>query len=227
VSSSGESYSIVPFLGLKHPVSGGLHLLGAAAAALAAAGMIISSVHRGTPWHVLSAAVFGGTLFLLYASSSTYHLLALSSRATQMVRRIDHSVIYLFIAGTYTPFFLVPLRGGSGWPLLAFMWLFAIVGVCLKLLWFGSSRWMRIGLYLLMGWMCVPLLPRMFGVLGGGGFAWLAGGGLAYSVGAVIYALKRPDPFPRIFGYHEIWHLAVLLGSACHFWMIRRYVLGL
>jgi len=220
------AYAIRPYWGLKHPASGLLHLTGAIFAAATTLWTVLDPASSQSAWHVVSALIFGLSMFLLYSASSTYHLLHASEKRTKLLRQLDHSMIYVFIAGCYTPFCLVPFRGTFGLYLLALVWLLAGAGVAVKLFWLESSRWIRIGLYLLMGWMSVVIMPQLLAVLQGGGFTWLALGGAAYTIGAVVYALKKPDPLPEIFGFHEIWHLLVLAGSFSHFWMIKAYVLS-
>ena len=211
---------------LREPVSGLTH---GAGAVLALAGLVwlLQLGNERTGWHTVSFAVFGATMVLLYTSSTLYHLLPLSDRGVQRLRRLDHSMIYVFIAGCYTPICLVPLRAGWGWAVLGTIWGLACLGVALKLLWLEASRWVRIALYLAMGWLSVALLPTLWQLLPGTGFAWLAAGGLAYTVGSVVYALERPNPFPSVLGFHEIWHVFVMAGTFCHFWLMRDCILYL
>jgi hemolysin III len=133
-------------------------------------------------------------------------------------------MIFVLIAGTYTPICLVPLRGAWGWSLFGIVWGMALVGLVLKLFWIQAPRWLSTSIYLLMGWICVIAIYPIVQTVPTGGVIWLAMGGLFYSIGAIIYGIKWPDPFPRVFGFHAIWHLFVLGGSFCHFWMIYSYV---
>lgn len=201
----------------RDPVSGGLHLLGALLGAVGSVSLLVSSVERGTPTHVLAFAVFGVSLVLLYLSSAAYHLLNVSDRARQVFRRIDHSMIFVLIAGSYTPFALLVLPGALPFGLLVGMWALAAVGLLKKLLWIHAPRWLSTALYLVMGWSVVLVLKPLAENLSFWGMTWLVAGGLAYTVGAVVYVLKRPDPFPNVFGFHEIWHLFVLAGSTFHY----------
>jgi hemolysin III len=136
-------------------------------------------------------------------------------------------MIYLLIAGTYTPLCLVPLRGPWGFSLLGGIWGLALAGMIAKVFWLQAPRWLSTGIYLLMGWLVVAAISPLWAGLPRGGLLWLGLGGLFYSGGAVVYALKRPDPWPGRFGFHEIWHLMVLAASFCHFWTMLAYVLPL
>ena len=210
---------------MRQPVSGLTHLLGAV---LAVAGLMIlvtSAQRHGTGWHVLSFSVYSVSLIALYLSSSLYHLLPLSPAGVQAMRRLDHTMVAVLIAGSYTPICLVPLREGAGTTLLAVVWsLVGAIGV-IKVFWLDAPRWITVGIYLAMGWLCVFAINPLMATMPAGGLFWLAAGGVFYSVGAVIYAVKWPDPLPELFGFHEVWHLFVMAGSACHWWMMMGHVL--
>jgi hemolysin III len=154
-----------------------------------------------------------------------YHLLPLPPRGTTILRRIDHAMIFVLIAGTYTPICLIPLRGVLGWILFGVIWGIAIVGIFLALFWNNAPRWLSTLIYLIMGWLIVVAFYPLVQTIPLGGIIWLILGGLCYSVGAVIYALKLPNPVPGIFGFHEIWHIFVMAGGFCHFWAMFHYVL--
>jgi hemolysin III len=201
----------------RDPVSGGLHLLGAVLGAIGAAVLLVAGIRRGTSTHVIAFAIFGASLVLLYASSAAYHLLDVSEKARQVFRRIDHSMIFVLIAGSYTPFALLVLEGPLSFGLLVALWSLTVVGLVKKVFWIHAPRGLSTGLYLLMGWSALLVAVPLARSLSLWGMRWLVAGGVAYSVGAIVYATKRPDPFPNVFGFHEIWHLFVLLGSACHF----------
>jgi hemolysin III len=132
--------------------------------------------------------------------------------------------IFVLIAGTYTPFCLLALDGGWRWGLLGLIWSLALCGVLLKVFWMDAPRWLSVVLYLGMGWVAVIAAPALFRAVPPGGITWVLGGGLVYSAGALVYGLKRPNPVPGVFGFHEVWHLFVLAGSACHFWAVLRYI---
>ncbi len=213
--------------GIKDPFSALSHLAGALLSALGLALLVSLAATRASAWHVASFAVYGTSMVLLYASSGLYHWLRLSERGTRALRRLDHIMIYLLIAGTYTPLCLVPLRGAWGWSLFGVVWGLALAGVALTLFWLQAPRWLTTAIYLGMGWASLAAISPLMEGLPAGGLAWLGLGGLFYSGGALIYALKRPDPWPGRFGFHEIWHLCVLAGSFCHFWLMLAYVLPL
>jgi hemolysin III len=218
---------MTPAAGLKDPFSAWSHLTGALLSALGVILLVTCAALYASAWHVVSCSVYGTAMVLLYTSSGLYHALRLSQEGTRLMRRLDHIMIYLLIAGTYTPVCLVPLRGPWGFSLLAAVWTLALAGVFFKLWWLEAPRWLSTGLYLGMGWLAVVAIYPLVKGLPWGGLAWLAAGGLCYSLGALVYAQKRPDPWPGRFGFHEIWHLMVLAGSFCHFWMMFAYVLYL
>jgi len=163
-----------------------------------------------------AAIVYGATLFVLFAASALYHRPNWPTRARLVMRRIDHSAIFLLIAGTYTPFCLV-LGGRLGRTMLAVAWGGALLGLLRAIFWPKAPRPLAAGAYVLLGWVVVPVLPSLWAALGSGAMALLALGGLLYTLGAVIYATRRPDPFPRVFGFHEVFHALVVGAAACHF----------
>ena len=206
-----------PFGRLKDPISGLTHLAGALLGMLALVYLVLKAIDHGTIWHIVSFSIFGGSLILLYTSSTFYHLLDISDKARIVFRKIDHTMIFVLIAGSYTPFCLVSLHGTWGWSIFTVVWGIAVLGFFLKFYWIHAPRWLSTALYLGMGWLIVVALLPLSRTLTHFGLLWLGIGGMFYTVGAIIYALKRPDPFPNIFGFHEIWHLFVLAGSASHF----------
>ncbi len=215
------------FACMKDPFSAVSHLAGALASALGLALLVTLAALYASAWHVVSFSVYGAAMVLLYTSSGLYHSLRLGERGTRVMRRLDHVMIFLLIAGTYTPLCLVPLRGAWGWSLFGAVWGVALLGILMKLFWLEAPRWLSTAVYLLLGWAALTAISPLWHSLPLGGLIWLGLGGLCYSSGAVIYALKRPDPWPGRFGFHEIWHLFVLGGSFCHFWMMLAYVLPL
>lgn len=208
----------------RDPISALTHLVGAL---LSVAGLILL-VYRGattgTAWHVVSFSIFGASLILLYTASTLYHWLQVSEEARRVLRRIDHMMIFVLIAGTYTPILLVPLRGAWGWSLFGVIWGLALAGLVLKIFWLEAPRWLNTLLYIGMGWLVVVAAVPLVNRVPPPGLIWLLAGGLFYTAGAVLYALKWPNPFPRVFGFHEIWHLFVMAGSFSHFWSIFRHL---
>ncbi len=162
-----------------------------------------------------AAHVYGASLFVLLAVSALYPRPTWSPRARSVMRRLDHSAIFLLIAGTYTPFCLL-LGGRAGTMLLAVIWGGAAVGLVRAIAWPRAPRWLSAAVYVLLGWAVLPVLPALRAAVGWGGLALLAGGGLLYTLGAVVYSARRPDPFPRVFGYHEVFHAMVVAAAACH-----------
>jgi len=192
---------------------------------LAAVGLVVLlAAGAGRLDRLVALGVFGGSLISLYGASTLYHLLPLSPAGVARLRRLDHMTIFVLIAGTYTPVCLLALKGGWRVGLLGAVWGLALCGVLLKLLWMDAPRWLSVALYLAMGWLAVVAAPAILEAVPAGGILWLLAGGVVYSVGALIYGLKRPDPLPGVFGFHELWHLFVLAGSSCHFWAMLRYV---
>ncbi|HKB57661.1 MAG TPA: hemolysin III family protein [Lacunisphaera sp.] len=185
------------------------HALGAAFSAAGLVLLVVFSVLHGDAWHVVSTAIFGVTLVLLYTSSTLYHSFR-SERTRQVLQKFDHAAIFLLIAGTYTPFVLVTLRGPWGWSLFGVVWGLAIVGVTLKFWFAGRFRLSSTLIYLAMGWLVLVALKPLLAALPAGGFRLLVAGGLCYTGGAVFYLWKRL-PY-----HHAVWHLFVLAGSACH-----------
>ena len=212
---------------MREPVSGLTHLAGAVLSAVGLILMIYYAAIQGTVWHIVSFSIFGGSMILLYTASTLYHLLNISEKGVRVLRKIDHMMIYVLTAGTYTPICLIPLRGGWGYTLLITIWGIAITGIIMKLLWFDAPRWLYTLFYLIMGWLVVIAFWPMIKTVPAAGIAWLVAGGILYSIGAVIYGTKWPPLKSKLFGFHEIFHLFVLYGSFCHFWMMFRYVLYL
>lgn len=173
----------------------------------------------------ISFIVFGISLLLLYGASTIYHTLKLSVEKTALLRRIDHMMIFVLIAGTYTPVCLVPLAGKWGTILLSAIWAIAVVGVFMKIFWMGAPRWLSTMIYVVMGWLSITAFVPLLKTVGWGGFGMLLGGGISYTVGALIYALKKPNrSILKSFGFHEIFHVFVMIGSAFHIAFMFLYV---
>jgi len=202
---------------LRDPVSGLTHLIGALLAVLATVLLVERSVSPPMPWHIVTFSIFGGAMILLFTASTLYHWLPVSEKWVRVLRRVDHSMIFFYIAATYTPICLIPLRGPWGWSLFGIIWGLALGGIAMKIFWMHAPRWLSTAIYLAMGWMVlVGVYPLVRG-LSTGALLWLAGGGVVYSLGAVVYAVKWPNPWPKHFGFHEIFHIFVIGGSFCHF----------
>lgn len=186
------------------------------AAGVALAGWIVLAVVAAPGQARIAAHVYGASLFTLFVVSALYHRPTWRPRARLFMRRLDHAAIFLLIAGTYTPFCLL-LPPATGQRLLAVVWAGAAAGVLQSLLWVRAPKVLSAGVYVLLGWIVVPVLPALRAAVGGGAIGLLLGGGVLYTLGALVYAARRPDPFPRVFGYHEIFHALVIAAAACHF----------
>jgi hemolysin III len=196
----------------------------AAAAAVPAALLLVARARPGVG--VLGAGVYGAALVVLFLTSALYHRIYWPSSIRHLIGRIDHSAIFLLIAGTYTPFCLV-LGPGLGHQLLALVWAGAAIGIGVVIGWKQLPKPLRAGLYVLLGWFIVPVVPSLRAAVGDQGLLLLWVGGAFYTVGAVIYGTRRPDPFPRVFGFHEIFHLLVVAAAACHFVVVDAAVRSL
>lgn len=210
---------------LRDPVNGLTHLIGALLSIIALTFLVYDASLYGKVWHVVSFAIFGSSLILLYSASALYHLLPVSEKGQRILRRIDHMMIFVLIAGTYTPVCLIPLRGPWGWSLLVGIWVLAVTGIVLKAVWMQAPRWFSTMLYLVMGWLALVAFWPLMHTLPMAGIAWLVLGGIFYSIGAIFYGTKWPNIIPGWFGFHEIFHLFVMAGSFSHFWLMAKYIL--
>ncbi len=189
--------------------------------ALSVAGLVVLvtlAALKGTAWHIVGCSVYGATLVLLYSASTLYHSMR-SPRLKRFFRIIDHSSIYLLIAGTYTPFTLVNLRGGWGWTLFGLVWGLAALGILFKIFFVGRFPIASTAVYLLMGWLVVIAIKPLLTLVPSGGLLWLLAGGLAYTAGVVFFAWEKM-PYN-----HAVWHVFVLTGSICHYFAVLFYVL--
>lgn len=194
------------------------HGIGVALSVVGLVVMVVVAATYGTAWHVTSVAIFGSALVLLYTSSTLYHSVPGAERK-RVLRKFDHAAIFLLIAGTYTPFLLVSLRGPWGWSLFGVIWGLAVVGIALKFWFAGRFRVISTIIYLAMGWLVLLAVKPMLAAVGAGGLVLLLGGGLCYTFGAGFYLWKRL-PY-----HHAIWHLFVLGGSGFHWAAVFFYVL--
>lgn len=199
----------------REPVSGFTHLGGA----IASAGGLVALLVVG--WHgfekIISLFIYGISLIGLFAASATYHLAQAKPRTQQILRKIDHSAIYLLIAGTYTPFCVNAFTGFFRWGLLAIIWSIALAGILVKVFYINAPRWLSALVYVLMGWLGVSAIGQVTAALTPFALAWLIVGGVIYTLGAVVYATKIFNFVPGKFGFHEVWHVFVLLGALAHF----------
>jgi hemolysin III len=199
---------------------GVFHLIAAIAAAFGAAWLLLVA---DSPSGYVGGAVFAASLMLLYTTSATYHRFFWRTAIRRMLKRLDHAMIFVLIAGTYTPFCLdVSLAWGIS--LLSVVWSLAGAGILLKVIWPDSPRWLSVGLYVSLGWVAIVAAAEVVDRYAGSPLALLLAGGALYTIGGVVYALRRPDPWPRVFGYHEVFHALVVGGSAIHYAAIAIYV---
>jgi hemolysin III len=178
-----------------------------------------------TPRASIAAALYAASVSALFGVSALYHRVTWTTAARRRMRRLDHAMIFLLIAGTYTPVGLLVLQGTLATVVLAVVWGGAAAGILLELAWTKAPRWLGGTVYLALGWVAVVAMPQLFARLGMAGGLLIVAGGLLYSAGAAVYALRRPDPVPAVFGYHEVFHLLVIAGVAAHFLAIGLYAL--
>jgi hemolysin III len=206
----------------RDPVSGLTHFF---AAILAVAGMIVLLfLGRGEPNKEMALFVYGLSLILMLSASAAYHLVNARPAALIWLRKMDHTAIYLLIAGTYTPVCLYYFTGFWRSGFLAIIWAMALVGIIVKLFIIRAPRWVTAGIYLLMGWLSILAVREILNRMPAPALFWLALGGLAYTLGAVVYILKKPDFIPGVFGFHEVWHVFVILGCLAHFILIAVFI---
>ncbi len=207
---------------MREPVNGLTHL-GAALGAMAGL-VVLLVVGRDNLAKQLSLLVYGGSLIFMLTASGCYHLIRTSPRRQQLLRKVDHSSIFVLIAGTYTPICFNLFTGFWNWGMLALIWFLALVGTISKIFIIQTPRWFTTAVYLVMGWLGLIALPEILAVLPPGALFWLVLGGVVFTLGAVVYATKTLDFFPQVFGFHEVWHLFVIGGCLCHFIFILAYV---
>ncbi|PKM93826.1 MAG: hemolysin [Firmicutes bacterium HGW-Firmicutes-1] len=210
---------------IKDPMSAFTHFIGVILSIIAVFSLVSKSYIVGSTIHVAAFAIFGSSLILLYLASTLYHIIDRPKGLSNILHRIDHMMIFVLIAGTYTPICLIPLKGTIGLTLLCIIWSTAIAGILFKLFWMNAPRWINTGIYIGMGWMIVIAIFPLAKTLPGTAISWLFAGGIAYTLGAIIYGTKWPKINSKWFGFHEIFHLFVLLGSYCHFVLMYQYVL--
>jgi len=203
------------FTKFREPVNGLTHLGGAIAAFFGNIALLI--VGWEGPAKLASVIIYGLSLIAMFSASATYHLAMVKPRAQAILRKLDHSAIFLLIAGTYTPFCLNAFTGFWRWGLLGIIWALAAVGILVKIFLVKAPRWLHTGTYVVMGWLCMMAAPQMPSVLPGSAILWLIIGGIIYTLGAIVYATKIFDFVPGKFGFHEVWHIFVILGAAAHF----------
>ena len=213
-------------LHIKDPGSAITHFVAMVAAILAATPLLLKAAREPGSIHLTALTIFIFSMILLYAASTIYHTLDISPAINQWLRKLDHMMIFILIAGSYTPVCLIVLGGKTGYSLCALVWSIALAGILIKALWITCPKWFSSILYIAMGWVCVLAFTQILNSLSPAAFAWLLAGGIIYTIGGIIYALKLPifNSKHKHFGSHEIFHLFVMGGSICHFIMMYVFV---
>lgn len=213
-------------LTIREPGSAITHFIAAILAAGSSVPLLIKAASLGTNY-LVAMFVFIASMILLYSASATYHGINLSAAVVKVFRKIDHSMIFVMIAGSYTPVCLLVLEPAKGLPLLALVWGFAIVGIAVKFLWITCPKWFSSVIYIAMGWLCILVFGPIVSTITKAAFGWLLTGGIFYTLGGIIYALKVPlfDAKHKYFGSHEIFHLFIMAGSFCHFIFMYVFVM--
>ena len=211
---------------IREPGSAITHFIAMMMAVFAAVPLLIKAGIQSGQENLLAMAIFMGSMILLYGASATYHSVDLTGRSLRIFRKLDHMMIFVLIAGSYTPVCLIVLGGKLGYTLLALVWGIAAVGMLIKAFWITCPKWFSSIIYIAMGWVCVLVFGPLLHTLSTAAFLWLLVGGIIYTVGGVIYALKFPifNSKHKSFGSHEVFHLFVMGGSICHFIFMYLYV---
>ncbi len=200
---------------LREPVNSLTHW---GATILALIGLVaLLIVGWDTPAKIISLVIYGLSLIFLFSASATYHMVRVKQKALEIFRKIDHAAIYILIAGTYTPFCVNAFSGFWKWGLLSIIWSLALVGIIVKVFYIRAPRWLNTGIYLVMGWLCLAAIGQMLAVLPVWVLSWLIAGGVIYTLGAIVYVTKIFNFIPGVFGFHEVWHIFVMLAAAAHF----------
>ena len=211
---------------IREPGSAITHYIGMLLSLIAAAPLLVKAEISGIPSALTAMGIFILTMILLYAASTVYHTLDVKAGVLKVFRKLDHMMIFVLIAGTYTPICLLVLKGRVGMIMLALVWGIAVVGMVLKAFWVTCPKWFSSIIYIGMGWVCLMGFPEILNALSPAAFGWLLAGGIIYTVGGIIYALKLPifNSRHKNFGSHEIFHLFVMAGSLCHYIVMYSFV---
>lgn len=211
---------------IREPGSAITHFIGMMMAVFAAVPLLVKAGVTSGGRNLAAMAIFMGSMILLYGASAAYHSVNLSGRPLRFFRKLDHMMIFVLIAGSYTPVCLIVLGGSLGYHLLAVVWSIAVAGMLVKAFWITCPKWFSSVIYIAMGWVCVFVFGRLLDTLPAAAFLWLLAGGIIYTAGGIIYALKLPifNSRHKTFGSHEVFHLFVMGGSICHFIFMYLYV---
>jgi len=200
---------------IREPVNSLTHWAGALLGLIGLIALLI--VGWDTPAKIISLTVYGVSLIAMFSASATYHMVYAKEKVLLILRKLDHSAIYLLIAGTYTPFCVNAFDGFWKWGMLSVIWSLAVIGIIVKVFYINAPRWLNAGIYVVMGWLCVGAAGQMLAALPVWVFAWLIAGGVIYTLGALVYITKIFNFVPGVFGFHEVWHIFVMLAAAAHF----------
>ena len=211
---------------IKDPGSAITHGIAVLLAATGTAPLLIKAARHEDVLHIFALSIFILSMILLYFASTIYHTIDSTEKVNRRLRKFDHMMIFVMIAGSYTPVCLIALHNKTGYLLCALVWTVAIVGIIIKALWITCPKWVSSVLYISMGWLCVLAFVPIFHSLPRAGFDWLLAGGIIYTIGGIIYGLKLPlfDARHKNFGSHEIFHVFVMLGSICHYIVMYFFV---
>lgn len=226
--SSFQNPAVLPqsrtrnFLHLKEPASAVTHFIAMVSALLAAPFLLTKAMLHTEPVYLTASALFIISMILLYGASTAYHAIEASPGITLLLKKLDHIMIYILIAGSYSPICFLVLPDRIGFPLGYTVWGLALSGLILTLFWVNSPKWLNSLIYIVMGWLCIFTIKTIYACMAPASFGWLLAGGIIYTIGGVIYALKLPlfRSMHNGFGNHEIFHLFVMAGSLCHFIMV-------
>jgi hemolysin III len=200
---------------IREPVNSLTHWAGAILGLIGLIALLI--IGWSTPAKIISLTIYGLSLIAMFSASATYHMVHAKDKVLLILRKLDHSAIYVLIAGTYTPFCVNAFDGFWKWGMLSIIWSLALIGIIVKVFYIKAPRWLNAGIYVVMGWLCVGAAGQMLATLPAWVFGWLLAGGVIYTLGAVVYITKIFNFVPGVFGFHEVWHIFVMLAAAAHF----------
>ncbi len=209
---------------IREPINGLTHGLGALLAVVGLILLLYNAIAAGSVSKIVAFSIFGASMVLLYTSSSLYHSLPVNEKTLELFRKLDHAMIYVLIAGSYTPICLLVLDDAWRWIIFSAVWCVTLIGVVKKFVWTTVPRWLSLTFYLVMGWVGILLFPSIIQKMPVGFLLWIIAGGLSYTIGAIIFGIEKPNLIPDWFGHHEIWHLFVMAGTFSHFWAFYRFL---
>lgn len=211
---------------IREPINTLTHLVGAILSLFGLIAMVVKTIYMGgTVLHIASVIIFGISMILLYSASTTYHMVLANEKVISFLRRLDHSMIFVLIAGTYAPFCLISLNGLTGWVMFSIVTFVALCGILFKLIWFKCPRWLSTSLYIALGWVIIIASAPLADIISVNGLLILIIGGLFYTIGGVIYALKPKFLSFKNWGFHEIFHIFIMLGTLSHFLCVYLFVI--